>query len=212
MKSKLTLTIEESIITKAECFAKNKGISLSELVENHLESITQDKSDEKISVKVKEISGEVGTRKTSDEPIEFRYSLEKKNLGNYSWIKIILTLVCFGISIIGFMMKLPSVFRHYDKEMHTLFYFMTAAFLNFLFAERKFIKHVVIFIFLAFFGVAIEYAQEYSNKFFHNRIHGHYDIEDIKYNLYGLIIFSIIWIMYTIIVLGYGKLNKQAEK
>ncbi len=59
MKSKLTLTIEESIITKAECFAKNKGISLSELVENHLESITQDKSDEKISVKVKEPSGEV---------------------------------------------------------------------------------------------------------------------------------------------------------
>ena len=109
------------------------------------------------------------------------------------------------------MMKLPSVFQNYDKMLHALFYFLAAAFLNILFVKRHLIKHLAVFISLALFGVAIEYAQEYSNKFFHNRIHGRHDIEDIKYNFYGLILFSIVWIGYTVIVLVFKNINEKEE-
>ena len=49
--------------------------------------------------------------------------------------------------------------------MHSLFYFLAAAFLNIFFAKKIIFRHVVIFIFLILFGIAIEFAQEYSNKF-----------------------------------------------
>ena len=129
-----------------------------------------------------------------------------------NWTKALLTGGFFVAAIFGFLIKLPSVFRHYDKEMHALFYFLAAAFLNILFARRKITRHVAIFIFLALFGVAIEYAQEYSNKLLHKKIHGLYDIEDIQSNFKGLILFSILWMAYNIIVTGYSKLNRQGEK
>ena len=44
--------------------------------------------------------------------------------------KLILTFFCFSIAIIGFMIKLPSAFGHYDKELHSLFYFGAALFLK----------------------------------------------------------------------------------
>lgn len=122
-----------------------------------------------------------------------------------NWIKIFLVIACFAISIYGFMIKLPSAFRHFDKELHALFYFLAAAFLNLLFAKKKIIIHLLIFGVLYFFGVAIEYAQEYSNKFFHKRIHGRYDVEDIQYNLKGLIAFSILWIVYVACWFVYKK-------
>lgn len=103
--------------------------------------------------------------------------------------KIILIFFCFSIAIIGFMIKLPSVLRHYDKELHSLFYFGAALFLNILFNKR----HLIIFIFLFLFGVAIEFSQEYSNHFFGKRIHGRFDREDVYSNFKGLILFSIIW-------------------
>jgi hypothetical protein len=99
------------------------------------------------------------------------------------WTKIILVTVCFAVAIIGFMIKLPSSFRHFDKELHSLFYFIAAAFLNLLFANKKIAGHLFIFGSLYFFGVAIEYAQAYSNKLFHVRIHGRYDPEDVQANL-----------------------------
>ena len=42
MNSKLTLTIEESIIKKAKSYARSKGRSLSDIVENYLEMITSE--------------------------------------------------------------------------------------------------------------------------------------------------------------------------
>jgi hypothetical protein len=108
------------------------------------------------------------------------------------WQKLFIAAFCFGIAIVGFMVKLPSAFRGHDKEMHTLFYFLAAAFLNILFAKR----HVLIFIFLYLFGMGIELSQEYSNHFFKARIHGRYDPEDIRANLKGLLIFSAIWVAY----------------
>lgn len=104
--------------------------------------------------------------------------------------KLALTFFCFSIAIIGFMIKLPSAFRNYDKELHSMFYFSAALFLNVLFNKR----HLIIFIFLLLFGVGIELSQQFSNRFFNRRIHGRFDIEDVYYNLIGLISFSVIWL------------------
>lgn len=40
MNAKLTLTIEESIISKAKLFAEEQSISLSDMIENYLRAIT----------------------------------------------------------------------------------------------------------------------------------------------------------------------------
>jgi VanZ family protein len=115
------------------------------------------------------------------------------------------------LSIIGFMVKLPSVFRHYDKELHSLFYFLAAAFLNILFAKKRFTKHILIFAFLYLLGMSIEYAQEYSNQFFRKRIHGRYDKEDVLSNLKGLITFSVVWVIYVGIAFFIKKPAMQQE-
>lgn len=111
--------------------------------------------------------------------------------------QLLLTFLFLVFSILGFMVKLPSAFRHYDKELHSLFYFIAAAFLNVLFAKRSFARHLLIFAFLYLMGMSIEYAQEYSNQFFRKRIHGRYDKEDILSNLKGLIAFSGLWVVYV---------------
>lgn len=121
------------------------------------------------------------------------------------WTKILLVGAFLGLSVFGFMIKLPSMFRHIDKEMHTLFYFLAAAFLNILFANNKIHRHLLIFGILFVLGVSIEYAQEYSNTFFHKKIHGRYDKEDVQANLKGLVAFSIVWFIYF----GFRLLTKR---
>jgi hypothetical protein len=113
------------------------------------------------------------------------------------------------LSIVGFMIKLPSSFRHIDKELHALFYFSAAAFLNILFTNKNIINHFLIFLLLFLFGVIIEYAQEYSNALFHIKIHGRFDLEDVQANLKGLILFSLIWIFFTSILFVYNKFKKN---
>lgn len=119
--------------------------------------------------------------------------------------KIAATVFCFVVAVIGFMLKLPSAFRHVDKELHALFYFLAAAFCNILFNNKKISIHVIIFILLFLFGALIEYAQAYSNKLFHTRIHGRFDPEDLRYNVYGLIAYSVLWITYVIGAYIFGK-------
>lgn len=124
--------------------------------------------------------------------------------------KVVL-LICFlAVSSVGFLIRLPSVFRHVDKEMHSLFYFLAAALLNLLFANKNITRHIVIFVSLYCFSMGIEYAQEYSNKLFHKRIHGRYDVEDVQANLKGLVLFSVLWCTYTVVVYLYNifKLKK----
>ncbi len=128
-----------------------------------------------------------------------------------SWTKVLIVLFCFSVAIIGFMVKLPSSFRHHDKELHSLFYFLAAGFLNVLFAKRNILIHITIFISLYLFGMAIEYSQEYSNKVFNNRIHGRYDVEDVQANLKGLIIFSIVWAVFSAVTYLYKKLKKSEQ-
>ena len=48
MNTKLTLTIEQSIIEKAKRYAKEKERSLSDLIENYLKTITKDTKSEAI--------------------------------------------------------------------------------------------------------------------------------------------------------------------
>lgn len=119
--------------------------------------------------------------------------------------RILIVFLCFTVAVIGFMVKLPSHFRHIDKELHAVFYFLAAALLNVLFARAKLIRHVAIFIALYLFGMGIEYAQGYSNQFFRSRIHGRFDPEDLSWNLKGLLAFSVLWIVYACVMLMFKK-------
>jgi hypothetical protein len=80
MTTKLTLTVEKSIIEKAKSYARKTGRSLSELIESYLETITQENSDQKISPKLKKIVGAVKLPKNFDEEKELRSYYEKKHL------------------------------------------------------------------------------------------------------------------------------------
>ena len=59
MKTKLTLTIDQSIIERAKAYAKGKGRSLSDIIENYLKAITreQKRSDSRITPIVKSLKG-----------------------------------------------------------------------------------------------------------------------------------------------------------
>ncbi|WP_316785752.1 DUF6364 family protein [Pedobacter frigiditerrae] len=57
MDSKLTLKLNENIIERAKKYASNKNLSLSRLIENYLDSLTREQSDDfEISPFVKSIS------------------------------------------------------------------------------------------------------------------------------------------------------------
>lgn len=115
--------------------------------------------------------------------------------------KIFITVVVLACSVAGFMIRLPGLFRHHDRPLHAAYYFMSAAFFTFLFAGISFWKHMAVIALLAAFGLAIEYAQEYSNQLLHKRIHGRFDPEDVKYNIMGLLAFSGIWMLYMLVLL-----------
>jgi formiminotetrahydrofolate cyclodeaminase len=61
-------------------YAKNTGRSLSEIIENYLETITQDNGTDKISPKLKRIAGAVKLPKNFDEEKELRSYFENKHL------------------------------------------------------------------------------------------------------------------------------------
>lgn len=74
MTTKLTLTIDDSVINSVKKYAKRKNTSVSDIVENYLKSITaeEDKT-QGISPKVLKLMGSVRL------PEDFDY---KKELGN----------------------------------------------------------------------------------------------------------------------------------
>jgi hypothetical protein len=78
--------------------------------------------------------------------------------------KLLIIFFFFLIAIVVFLIKLPHVFRDYDKELHSLFYFSAALFLNVLFLKR----HLIIFFSLFLFSVGIELAQGILKKYFLN--------------------------------------------
>jgi hypothetical protein len=109
-----------------------------------------------------------------------------------------LLLFLFFTSLVGFMIRLPAVFHHHDRALHFLFYCCASIFLNLLFAQNKLRVHALIFIALLLFGIGIEVFQELSNHLVHRKIHGNFDIIDIKYNTAGLIVGSIFWLGWLI--------------
>ncbi|MEO6166825.1 MAG: DUF6364 family protein [Chitinophagales bacterium] len=80
MSTKLTLTVERSIIEKAKAYAKKTDRSLSELIENYLETITRDSDGQNVSPRLKKIIGSVKIPANFNEERELREHLEKKHL------------------------------------------------------------------------------------------------------------------------------------
>jgi hypothetical protein len=106
-------------------------------------------------------------------------------------IGLILTLLT--LSFLGFIIKLPAVFRHHDRELHFLFYLLTAIFFYMIFGKKRMSNHIIIFLLLLLFGIGIEVIQELSNHLSPKKIHGNFDPKDVFYNLLGLIVASFFW-------------------
>ena len=72
MNTKLTLTIERTVIERAKNYAKNKDRSLSDLVENYLKIITSEEAEtkDKITPLVNSLKG------SFTAPPEFNYKKE----------------------------------------------------------------------------------------------------------------------------------------
>jgi len=82
MNTKLTLTIEHSIIEKAKIYAKDKGWSLSDIIENYLKVITKEKvkSSGKITPIVKSLKGSFRAPENFDYKKELTKRLSQKYL------------------------------------------------------------------------------------------------------------------------------------
>jgi hypothetical protein len=80
MTTKLTLTVEKSIIERAKSYAKRTGRSLSEIIETYLTTITDESVDNEMSPKLKKIVGIIKLPKDFNEKEELRKSLEDKYL------------------------------------------------------------------------------------------------------------------------------------
>lgn len=68
MDTKLTLKLDQDVIEKAKDYAKSKKTSLSALIENYLQKLTEDKKDKrKITPLVKSLSGVI------DLPVDYNH-------------------------------------------------------------------------------------------------------------------------------------------
>lgn len=80
MTTKLTLTVEKSVIEKAKHYARQNGKSLSGLVEDYLAAlITEQESDLPVSGKLKSLVGAVKLPKNFNEKIELQRYYSKKH-------------------------------------------------------------------------------------------------------------------------------------
>jgi hypothetical protein len=82
MNTKLTLTIEQTIIEKAKKYAKGKGRSLSDIIENYLKVITKEESkgDIEITPLTKSLRGSFKAPKDFDYEKELSKGLSQKYL------------------------------------------------------------------------------------------------------------------------------------
>ena len=81
MNTKLTLTIEKEVIEIAKEYAKDKGQSLSEMVENYFKLITVNKGKvepKQLSPKVRELRGIIKTEAAIDYRQLLTEELSKK--------------------------------------------------------------------------------------------------------------------------------------
>lgn len=82
MDAKLTLSIDKEVTRRAKVYAKTKGRSLSDLVENYLKLLTKNTAieDTKYSPRVKSLLGSVTLPDDFDYKKELADSLIKKYL------------------------------------------------------------------------------------------------------------------------------------
>ena len=82
MNTKLTLTIEHTIIEKAKKYANGKGRSLSDIVENYLKAITKEDNNESIELTpiVQSLKGAFKAPKNIDYKKELSNRLTEKYL------------------------------------------------------------------------------------------------------------------------------------
>ena len=79
MQTKLTLTIEQSIIEQAKLYARDKGRSLSDLIENYLKIVLDDNQKEvKLSPSIKKLKGAIKLPDDFDYKKELSDSLSEK--------------------------------------------------------------------------------------------------------------------------------------
>lgn len=81
MSTKLTLTIDDSVIEKAKKYAKNKEKSLSSIVENYLKILVKERSENKIELTpiVKSLKSTFQT----EETLDYKTALAKKLAEKY---------------------------------------------------------------------------------------------------------------------------------
>ncbi|WP_234109150.1 DUF6364 family protein [Chryseobacterium sp. R2A-55] len=82
MNTKLTLTIEKSVIEKAKKYAKEKERSLSDLIENYLKALAKDNAENDIQLTpiVKSLKGSFNAPKNSDYKKDLVKRLSEKYL------------------------------------------------------------------------------------------------------------------------------------
>jgi hypothetical protein len=75
MDTKLTLKLNQEIIERAKHYASEKKLSLSRLIENYLNSLTSEKTNDEIQISdfVKSMSSEIKL------PADFEYKKERAN-------------------------------------------------------------------------------------------------------------------------------------
>lgn len=77
MKSKLTLSIDKSVLEKAESFADSRNVCLSEIVENYLiRLIMESLNDHKVSFLVESLTGIIPD--SYDEKKDYREYITSK--------------------------------------------------------------------------------------------------------------------------------------
>lgn len=80
MSTKLTLTIDKSVIKDAKAFAKAQGRSLSQIIENYLKSLPTEKGQDEISPNVKKLTGVIKVPKDFDYKKELSDAIAEKHL------------------------------------------------------------------------------------------------------------------------------------
>ena len=80
MNTKLTLNLDKHIIDRAKDYAKSNRVSLSQLIENYLDSLTNkdDKKDVKVSPLVESLTGVIPREDKTDYKKEYYEYLNKK--------------------------------------------------------------------------------------------------------------------------------------
>ncbi len=79
MQTKLTLSVEKSVIDRAKKYAQQTGRSLSELVQNYLDKITATQAEGALDEKLARLQGSVQLPANFDEQEALRSNLEEKH-------------------------------------------------------------------------------------------------------------------------------------